>query len=260
MKNKSFASYKEAAEEHIRLLNSDTKSLATGDPTPVAQHYFETEWLPELEKLAKEDNFYLMKAIAVCLKLDLPMPKWIKESFLDVFGQVSSLIINKNSWDEVLGTPYPKGKHIKLSRELAHLPSKIYFECKSLKNKHSELAVDEYLFEQIGRKYGFGKTKASELYYLGRMYYLRGQLYESQLFSKLELEIYPNEQAKICHEFASKKIDQIEEIIKSTKKRRSKNKSENKTNHKNAKRKDQKDSIPSISQASHAIPSREVKT
>ncbi len=61
------------------------------------------------------------------------MPKWIKESFLDVFDQVFSVDFNKNSWDDVLGTPHPKGIHIKSSSELVHLPSKICFECRVLK-------------------------------------------------------------------------------------------------------------------------------
>ncbi len=65
MKNKSFASYKEALEETAKLLNSDVNLLNPDDPLPTTQYFFETEWLPELEKLAKEDKFYLMKAIAV---------------------------------------------------------------------------------------------------------------------------------------------------------------------------------------------------
>ncbi len=77
----------------------------------------------------------------------------------------------------------------------------------SLKNKHAELAVDEYLFEQIGRKYGFGKTKAGELYYLGKDVNDLETLLKLKIFLKfqIELDIAPDENMKSFYERVSEK-------------------------------------------------------
>lgn len=218
MKSRTFASYKEAREETVKPLSSDDSFLLIhDDPLPATQHYFETEWLPELEELAKEDKFYLMKAIAVCSRLGLPLPKWIRESFLDAFSRVSLGNINKNSWDEVLGTPHPKGKHMGALREFVECTPKIYNEINSLKNKHAGLATDEYLFEQVGRKYGIGKTKASDLYYLAKDAEQLEVLIKWKFFFTTQLDINPSRDLEIFCKKISAMMDRLAEDMESRK-------------------------------------------
>lgn len=164
MKYKKFDrdSYHEACVETSRLLDSDP-SLSDDDPKLPAHQYWASYRISLLEERSKKDKFFLMKAIALCAKHGLAMPEWVGNSFLDLFYKITAGNIDVNSWDAVLGTPYPPNTQLHPIRKREILRSRVYKEVKRMQEEHPELSKGDYFYEQIARKFATNQTYVKEL-------------------------------------------------------------------------------------------------
>src|SRR5829696_8664325 len=58
----------------------------------------------------------LLEAIVYCALEDLQMPLWVRVALKNSHSRVVDGKLKRNSWDEVFGTPYPKGRSLKRVR------------------------------------------------------------------------------------------------------------------------------------------------
>lgn len=161
MINKTYTSFGEAIAETNRLLNFDP-SLSIDDPTLPVNQYIAIEHIKALEDSAKKDKFFLMKAIDICAKHGLVMPEWVARSYRDAFREITSA--KERSWDVVFGKPYAKYTRLNKLRKKEQ-KFRVYEKIIHTLKKHPELSTDDYLFEQIGRKFCISGSTAKALYY-----------------------------------------------------------------------------------------------
>ena len=88
---------------------------------------------------------------------------WCKFAFLERFYR-GARQHEFTSWDEAFGRPIPKGGQLAPRREKYLMGPRVYSRVRELHNQG--MALDGYLFEKVGREFGFGsKTKTEETYY-----------------------------------------------------------------------------------------------
>lgn len=115
--------------------------------------------LKMLESEFKEGNKRaLTDAIYECASSRSVMPKWVVFAIQDALTSVSGF--QSKSWDDVFGKPHPKGTNLNAQRKKIKFNWAIY---ESVKLSHKP--VDASLFEEIGKKFGLGKTLTEEIYY-----------------------------------------------------------------------------------------------
>ena len=109
------------------------------------------------------NQWALMQAIRVCASDDVPMPNWVATAYVKCFE--ACRIGEAKSWDDVFGKPHPKGSNLSaiLKRHKNQWP--LVNRIRELKAADPTLALDEGLFEKVGKEFGLGKTLASEYYY-----------------------------------------------------------------------------------------------
>ncbi|MBI5461328.1 MAG: hypothetical protein HY941_03990 [Gammaproteobacteria bacterium] len=128
------------------------------------------QWLglKELENHRKDfdggDEPSLVWALFMCLKHGLAAPEWVEGHIVE--GIHDLLMYRKRSWDEVLPRLLPKGGNLNARRKELELRVPVYCDVESLKSMGRAIGPD--LFEAVGEKYGFGKTRTEELYYEGK--------------------------------------------------------------------------------------------
>lgn len=107
------------------------------------------------------NNAELLRAIVVCGDSGIPLPPWVVKAIGVAYRKARDLEIR--SWDEVFGRPVPKGTHVASARKkpLQQLVVRLAVD----ESRCAGEAVDEALFEEVGKRLGMGKTKASKLYY-----------------------------------------------------------------------------------------------
>lgn len=103
-----------------------------------------------------------LKAVSVCFEHDLAVPTWASDALVAVQKAIDEY--QARSWDEVLGRPHPKGKHLAAQRKRMRLRAKIHWAVLEAVGDHAR-PIDECLFEEIGSRFSVGKTLAAELYY-----------------------------------------------------------------------------------------------
>ena len=119
------------------------------------------------EEYESGDSFSLMLALRKCANHDLPMPAWLSRSYIAAFDKV--LGYRARSWDEVFGSPIPKGKHLSTLRTERTNGLGIYQRCRELiESRHS---INPALFEKVGKEFGVSKTVAEDLYYRIKKHY-----------------------------------------------------------------------------------------
>jgi hypothetical protein len=118
------------------------------------------------------DQDSLLSAIYVAANHQVNIPPWAAAAFTDALQSVSARFEFK-SWDDVFGTPFPKGVHLAALRNTRKAIS-IWGEIEK-RRKVSGTKRDAALFEEVGRKYGVGKTLCSELYYGQLKAFKRGE-------------------------------------------------------------------------------------
>ena len=90
----------------------------------------------------------------------LPYPQWIS-TFL-VVGAVRFNLVLERTLDEAFGVPRRR-VNIKAARRRLRLSSQVYGECVRLTDLGRP--IDDGLFEEVGEKFGIGKTLAKKYFY-----------------------------------------------------------------------------------------------
>jgi len=119
--------------------------------------------LADLEtKFKAGDKSAIMEALNHCAWSDRPMPDWLARAVKDAFR--AKLRFEFKSWDEVLGSPLPRGRHQKSLQRDRDLPGRIYYYIQRMREEQPKRAIDNELFEEVGERFKIGKTKTQEYY------------------------------------------------------------------------------------------------
>ena len=129
-------------------------------------HEEETRWLEFLRKQYVEEGkrLAIIEAIRRCAMTKVPLPDWAADEFVKCYDKVMGYQVA--SWDDVFGNPLPRG----MQRAKARLIKEAAPHIVKLVNKEQYTngrAIDDGLFEEVGARFGIGKTLCKELYYYG---------------------------------------------------------------------------------------------
>lgn len=118
------------------------------------------------------DKSAVMRAIKLCLKYRMLPPEWAAAAFTIACEKIDKF--ESNSWDEILGTPFPKGTHLSSLKKKTRLIHSVWlfvgteyhqgYKLDSKGNKQPA-SIDVELFARAGKKFNIGQTQASEYYY-----------------------------------------------------------------------------------------------
>lgn len=136
------------------------------DPTLPFAQWAALHWLDDCRKNYEEDRYQLMTAIRICANHNLPLPDWAADAFIKAYDTVNNA--RAKSWNTVFGNPYPKGTHLSALRKRRMKKFAVWNEITLILKTEPDIPVDEYLFETVGKKFGLGKTLASEYYYAAK--------------------------------------------------------------------------------------------
>lgn len=114
------------------------------------------------EKVERGDGRTILTCLVMCLSGEVKIPDWLIAAFIDAYFR--ALDGSVRSWDEVFGRPHKKGMHPASIRKFKTKSPAVWLEVNQAYT-HEGRAIDEGLFEEVGRKYGLGKTLAAEYYY-----------------------------------------------------------------------------------------------
>jgi hypothetical protein len=106
----------------------------------------------------------VLDAISLCFRHRLPVPPWAQKEFDRVYSL--GITGNLSSWDKGFGRPVTKAKHERWVRD--DELSEIVFAAVQKASLKRHRAIDDELFEGIGKKLGCGKTRVKDLYALAR--------------------------------------------------------------------------------------------
>ena len=120
----------------------------------------------ERQRFQSGDRMALFAAIRICASTDMVMPEWVSNAFIE--GYDSVLNCHKGSWDGAFGKPYKKGTQLTGLRQRREKKIMVYMEIREILSSGKTTAIDNELFERVGKKFGIGKTLANELYYEGK--------------------------------------------------------------------------------------------
>ena len=115
--------------------------------------------------VADGDSLALFEAIAICARLEIPLPRWASSAFSNTFYKV--LNCEFGSWDEAFGSPLPKGAQLKSARRRQEVRIKLYSRVNEI-IRNERCPVDDFLFLRVGREFDVGKTACKEIYYKAR--------------------------------------------------------------------------------------------
>jgi hypothetical protein len=104
----------------------------------------------------------LMEAIAVCGSADIPLPRWAADAFSKAIRRVFSAEIA--TWDEAFGRPWPKRTDFSALRRHMGMMQEIFLRVRTL-HEDGDRAIDEELFEDVGKEFKIGRSLCSKLYY-----------------------------------------------------------------------------------------------
>jgi hypothetical protein len=153
--------------EEVLVANEDTLAKTPGrsasDPTLPLFQWLAFRSLEHCKEEFERDSYWLMTAIRICANHDLPLPEWAAKAYIKAYDAVNNA--REKSWDVVFGKPYPKGRHLKATREKRMLKFAVLNEVNATLQNNPDTAIDEYLFEVVGEKFNIKKTLASEYYY-----------------------------------------------------------------------------------------------
>lgn len=118
------------------------------------------------------DKSAVMRAIKLSLKYRMLPPEWASAGFTAACQKIDNF--ESNSWDEILGTPFPKGTHLNAIKKKHRLMHSVWLFVRLEYHQGSKLdnngipqpiSIDVELFARAGKKFGIGQTLASEYYY-----------------------------------------------------------------------------------------------
>jgi hypothetical protein len=115
------------------------------------------------EKYENGNQWALMQALYVCAREGASLPKWVAHAYVKAYEAARTG--HAKSWDDVFGSPYPKGTHFRKVIKHHEILWPLYSRAKEIVQTNPNQAIDESLFEQVGEEFNIGKTLASEYYY-----------------------------------------------------------------------------------------------
>jgi hypothetical protein len=144
------AIYEKFRERGIGALTDDDRNRLVG-----------TVDFPHRVNFENGDKRALLDVILACARKDLPLPAWANAAFGEAFWR--SRRGKLKSWNEVFGKPYPGKSRKGAATEARGID--IWLEINRL-HHHEGRAIDEGLFELVGKKLGVGRrSTVSRLYW-----------------------------------------------------------------------------------------------
>lgn len=132
------------------------------DPTlPIYRHLARASIEAEEKRFAGGDRAALMAAIRICATHNLAMPDWVARAFIRSYDDVLRCAVS--SWDDAFGRPTPKGSHLNARRKRRLFAPLVRMEVARL--HEGGAPIGEAMFEQVGKKFGLGKTLTASFYY-----------------------------------------------------------------------------------------------
>jgi hypothetical protein len=115
---------------------------------------------PALERLKARlgdgDKRALLQAMAICFGVEIAVPSWLSEAFLEAYYSVPK------AWNDVFDRPIPKGKGTEAARRHRKIRFKLY---NSVEERHARgEAKDNELFAAVGRDFGISRSAAYRHY------------------------------------------------------------------------------------------------
>lgn len=165
-----------AAQEQFRAAGGQLS-----DPAAPFSQWVALKRLDQLEQAFRDgEESALLAAVAECARADLVMPLWLATAFLHAYRDV----IHRRavSWDDVFGSPLPGDIKHKLQRLVAlrKKREKSLFVWEEVRRRSAPRgwdqkkgeageaikgeAIDDLLFDSVGKKFGIGRTIAKEYY------------------------------------------------------------------------------------------------
>jgi hypothetical protein len=99
----------------------------------------------------------LARMILLCASVDKPLPAWAANAFIAGFSAI--IKGETRSWDETLGRPYPKGKHL-VSVRMELQAHDVYHRVRAI-HENEGVPVGDALFERVARELGKAGSKST---------------------------------------------------------------------------------------------------
>ena len=109
------------------------------------------------------DRGALLQALGECSLQDLPMPDWLARAYLRAYRE--GIHYKVRSWDDVFGSPSPKGKNLELARVRRTQIVEVYICVRGILDREPSPAIDQGLFERVGKELGISWSTVKNLYY-----------------------------------------------------------------------------------------------
>lgn len=123
------------------------------------------------QRYERGDKTAIMDALQWVVLYKKRTPEWLWAALFHAFAR--RMLYEIESWDEVFGPPFPKGKSRKVAWRNRTLTVPIYRRVKQL--SAAGQPIDKGLFEQVGEYFGTSGTTASDIYYGYRARVERGK-------------------------------------------------------------------------------------
>jgi hypothetical protein len=127
--------------------------------------WFLTRRLMESYKKYRQDSGFkdVLETIFICFVSSFPIPRWCVDAFTKAFAPVG--MNEAKSWDDAFGRLHKKGAHVSAKRRKETVGFAVYQEINRIRTETPTRPIDEGLFDEVGDKFGIGKTLADEYYY-----------------------------------------------------------------------------------------------
>lgn len=131
-----------------------------------AQEIWRVRVIKELAKLRSEfqagDKGALIVGLVYCAEYNLLMPAWVRNG---VLALMMIEIEGQRSWDDVLGKPHSKGKHLRPKKSGDLKEMEVYNMVRYIIDNNKNVSIGEALFEAVGNELDMSMSQARNLYY-----------------------------------------------------------------------------------------------
>lgn len=115
------------------------------------------------ESFESGNKWSLMQAIMVSAQERRALPEWASKAYIAAFETCRTGAAK--SWDDVFGKPYPLGAHHAAVTKRHRVQWHLFRSVKEMLKDNPGMAIDDGIFEAIGKEFGVGKTLAKKFYY-----------------------------------------------------------------------------------------------
>ena len=149
------------------------QAMAAGSEGPLSPFWRWQRW-QQLENEYKKrfeagDKDAVFTALHSCACSNLPMPDWLAGAYATGFHKWVNY--RAKSLDEAFDVEIPKGKHLNALRKNRKLRVAVPLAVDKARNEGN--AIQQGLFEKIGKEFGISGSSAKNLYYKYRNTFLK---------------------------------------------------------------------------------------